>query len=830
MTDPLHHGLLAFGLTNAAAATLLAVPVAGLTRVWRNPHAARILWLCVLARLVVPPLFAVPVWEAGDERPEARGPLIAERADQPRGIGVPTDAGRADGASSTDLLPPATSLPTELIPPAVGPPPVRLLPPASADGGVGVEGAAVSRVPLVEDSAAAHGEPPARSPGTFVAILWPAGTGLFWSLVAVRVVRFRRALGRTAAADGELLRRADAVAGRFSLKHTPAVRLTDGDVGPLLWAAPLRRLGEPAVLVPRGLLARLDGPQTDCLLAHEFAHLARGDHRVRWGELLILGLYWWLPTAWWAVRRGRAAEERCCDAAVLAADPHAARPYAAALLAAAEFLSTPPAKTPSAKKLPVPSPASGLGRPSALKERFTMILHETAPKRPRRTLRLAVTACGLAALSVGVGVADDPPGPEEPATEPPVPVVLTEKQLRELSAEIDIPLAPLPPLGSTFDPLPRAATPAAGDPDADEGEPAEAASPLADAVREFNTRTAEHRARLGEPPLTAAEVVAAASQVRQTEQSVVPDELVRAYQSIARTKRLPAGATLEIVGTVGTDPPTAEAWVVLVRRRPEPGELPPPPAPDQGVDHSYPFPVRTVLPSGTVGPSAGVTAEPNPAADTVGGELDVVVIPRSGGDDPGDDAAADAGTDGPHAHLSPAVRARLIAALGRVAADETQPAAVRWRAVAAARASGAMPAPDAQVLFEALRAAAERHDRPEAAQIMEAMLAHGVQPRSTRAVRLVAGGPWMREGDAHRMVGLQFKILGHLSDHADGVRALAAAVEAGSPDDPPVADQFLLSFLRRTRPTTDALADALLDAVDSPDPRVRAAAVAALAE
>ena len=75
---------------------------------------------------------------------------------------------------------------------------------------------------------------------------------------------------------------------------------------------------------------------------------------------------------------GRRCEELCCDAAVLRArreSPDPAGPYAAALLAAAEFLHS---RTTS----PVPSPASGAGRPGFLKERFTMICEDRVPPAP----------------------------------------------------------------------------------------------------------------------------------------------------------------------------------------------------------------------------------------------------------------------------------------------------------------------------------------------------------------------------------------------------------------------------------------------------------------
>src|SRR5205085_2360482 len=82
--------------------------------------------------------------------------------------------------------------------------------------------------------------------------------------------------------------------------------------------------GRPRVLLPAALWARLSEAQRDALLLHELAHLRRGDHWVRRLELAVLGLYWWLPTVWWARREIQRAEEECCDAWVVWASPRSA--------------------------------------------------------------------------------------------------------------------------------------------------------------------------------------------------------------------------------------------------------------------------------------------------------------------------------------------------------------------------------------------------------------------------------------------------------------------------------------------------------------------------
>src|SRR6476659_7411327 len=54
------NSLLALGLTNALAATVLAIVVWCVTRVWRQPPLVAFLWTLVLVKLITPPLIVIP--------------------------------------------------------------------------------------------------------------------------------------------------------------------------------------------------------------------------------------------------------------------------------------------------------------------------------------------------------------------------------------------------------------------------------------------------------------------------------------------------------------------------------------------------------------------------------------------------------------------------------------------------------------------------------------------------------------------------------------------------------------------------------------------------
>jgi Zn-dependent protease with chaperone function len=201
-----------------------------------------------------------------------------------------------------------------------------------------------------------------------VAVPWLTGCGLWLALAVRRLRRFRRLLRFARPAPEPLQQRACRLAWRLGLRRCPRVWLVPGPVSPMLWAL----VGPPRLLLPETLWGLLSADQQDTLLAHELAHLRRGDHWVRRLELLALGLYWWHPAAWLARRELRDAEEQCCDAWVVWALPGAAAAYAAALVETVAFLSE--------ARSAVPAGASAAGHVHRLKRRLIMIVRGTTPR------------------------------------------------------------------------------------------------------------------------------------------------------------------------------------------------------------------------------------------------------------------------------------------------------------------------------------------------------------------------------------------------------------------------------------------------------------------
>jgi hypothetical protein len=288
------------------------------------------------------------------------------------------------------------------------------------------------------------------------AVVWFAGSGCWLALAVRRLRRFRRLLRFARPAPEPLQQRARCLATRLGLRRCPGAWLVPGPVSPMLWAL----AGPPCLLLPEALWDLLSADQQDALLAHELAHLRRGDHWVRRLELLVLGLYWWHPVAWLARRELRDAEEQCCDAWVVWALPGAAAAYAAALVETVAFLSE--------ARSAVPAGASAAGHVHRLKRRLIMIVRGTTPRGLGGAGLAALMALGALLLPLFPTRALTETAPDGAADAPPVRAA-------------DNPREPAP---ANRAPAPRAETPAPGTtpvsrPAADEGQDAGDAVELA---------------------------------------------------------------------------------------------------------------------------------------------------------------------------------------------------------------------------------------------------------------------------------------------------------------------------------------------------------------
>jgi len=308
--------LLEIALVNAVLTAILASVVFVITRIWKNPHLAHILWLIVLLKMVTPPLVRVPI-SFGFERNGGDIAAIAQRGlSSP--LLTPSSATEQDG----DLISELAVGPTGLIKPSVEMP---------------------------SESTVGH-ETSTRSTNTATRALWPFYVGMVWLcgsllyviIAGVRIIRFHRKLKGTDVAGGNLHRIGKSVAYEIGLKQTPELRVAHGHLSPMVWP-----IGRPlTVILPNGLVENLPEEQLKTIVAHEYGHIFRRDHWVRWLEVVCTTLQWWNPCLWLVRREIRIAEELCCDALVVKNYPGVSKSFGEALLKVADFLSDIPHEAP----------------------------------------------------------------------------------------------------------------------------------------------------------------------------------------------------------------------------------------------------------------------------------------------------------------------------------------------------------------------------------------------------------------------------------------------------------------------------------------------------
>jgi TonB family protein len=254
--------------------------------------------------------------------------------------------------------------------------------------------------------------------------LWVLGAVATGSLAGVRLVRASRIVGRAKPAPAHLAPVVEQLAAELGTRVLP-VRVTECAMPPSLWGLGLR----PTIVLPERLVARLSPEQLRALIAHELTHAARRDHWIRWFELLVTTVHWWNPIAWWGRRQLQRAEERSCDARVVATFPDLSRPYAESLITTLRFLST-------AARVPVPA-ATGMADLSEIQGRLTHIMKPTPTRPAGPLLRASLAAMALAAVVVSPLLTAAPPDNVPQILTEPITLHLEDAAVADFAANLE---------------------------------------------------------------------------------------------------------------------------------------------------------------------------------------------------------------------------------------------------------------------------------------------------------------------------------------------------------------------------------------------------------
>jgi bla regulator protein blaR1 len=148
----------------------------------------------------------------------------------------------------------------------------------------------------------------ASSYNVAILVIWLLGASVMVTWLVHRQRAFVRSLGNIRPGPDGLYRSAAAV-------------------GPLLLGA-----WRPRIVVPGDFEARYSPEERALVLAHERAHLVRGDAIVNIFATLSLCLAWFNPLMYWALGRLRFDQELSCDAYIVARSKSCRQLYADALL------------------------------------------------------------------------------------------------------------------------------------------------------------------------------------------------------------------------------------------------------------------------------------------------------------------------------------------------------------------------------------------------------------------------------------------------------------------------------------------------------------------
>ncbi|MGE0444569.1 MAG: M56 family metallopeptidase [Vicinamibacterales bacterium] len=224
---------------------------------------------------------------------------------------------------------------------------------------------------------------------------WAAMVGLGWGIgalgsiaaLSIGLVRLRRITTAAVAANAACRDVAPELAGRLGVTRPVTVLFTAHPLAPLTWGhrAPRILLPQEAVSWPADRLR--------IVIAHELAHIARGDWSTHLQGELLRAVYWFNPLAWLVCRRRQQESERACDDRVLALGVDGAD-YAAQLVDLARMARQGP-------WLPAPAVVRATGLERRVRAMLTPGLNRSAVSARGRA---AVAAAALALVVAVAGV------------------------------------------------------------------------------------------------------------------------------------------------------------------------------------------------------------------------------------------------------------------------------------------------------------------------------------------------------------------------------------------------------------------------------------------
>jgi beta-lactamase regulating signal transducer with metallopeptidase domain len=222
--------------------------------------------------------------------------------------------------------------------------------------------------------------------------VWLAGSLFFGlHLLGAALVLRRRFSACRPVTDAAVLSELHSACQQIGLKRRPGLLVTPQLISPFIVGTV-----RPRIILPESIVTESSSATLRHVLAHELAHVARGDLWTNWLLLLARTLHWFNPVAWYVVREMRAEREAACDELALDVLGETDRSaYAATIIDLAASLA------PSG----IAPAMIGL---IASTRRLTTRIERLARYHSVRTLR-APFAAGIVVLTALVGLTDAMP-------------------------------------------------------------------------------------------------------------------------------------------------------------------------------------------------------------------------------------------------------------------------------------------------------------------------------------------------------------------------------------------------------------------------------------
>jgi beta-lactamase regulating signal transducer with metallopeptidase domain len=366
-------------LDTTVVAALLAALVIVTGRLSRSAPAVRhALWLIVLIKFLLPPLFPAPYSPIQLTENPSPFPPAEER--------VNPVAAHSDVDSLTRPIASAATIPEEQRSLDVPGTHVRASSAIAPSG----DWPSSDWFLALWSSAAAWG----------LMVVWLASGCIVAGRQIVRIARLRRLARDARHVPGWLEGEVAALAAKLQIRP-PSLVVAEGIRTPFVWC-----WGRPRLFWPADLAQPPEPRRWHGVIAHELAHLKRRDHLVAWLELAAGWLWWWNPVFWYVRSQLRESAEQACDAWAVSVLPHARRAYAETIVEVTELVSQ--------TALPAPALGASSGARRTFQRRLTMILCERVPCKLSWRGLIAAAMLALVALPSWL-VAQAPTKKDKPA-------------------------------------------------------------------------------------------------------------------------------------------------------------------------------------------------------------------------------------------------------------------------------------------------------------------------------------------------------------------------------------------------------------------------------